>query len=210
MSLKSLLDKVHKELKEREKIREEVQKIMRKATQLSKRAIVLVHQKRMEESKKLLKEAESLFGKLNKVCKEYPEISYSGIVNAAFQEYAEANILIKLIEDGNFVSPDEIDVPVIDYVLGLADVIGEFRRQALDALRNGNLTYAEKCLEIMETIYLELMAMDEGFLLVPGLRRKCDVARRIIETTRGEITVEARRVSLERAIRRLEERFKER
>ena len=132
---------------------------------------------------------------------------YMGMVNAAFQEYAEANILMGLIENGNFVSPAEIDVPAVDYILGLADVIGELRRQALDALRGGDLAYAEKCLQIMENIYLELMAMDEGFLLVPGLRRKCDVARRIIETTRGELTVEARRSSLEKAIRKLEERF---
>ncbi|RLI19301.1 haloacid dehalogenase [Candidatus Bathyarchaeota archaeon] len=207
MNLKSLLNELQKELKSREKVKEEVQKIMRKATQLSKRAIVLIHQKRMDESRKLLEEAKSLFKNLREICGKYPDMFYTGIVNAAFQEYAEANILMKLIEDGRFVSPNEIDVPAVDYILGLADVIGELRRQALDALRSGNLTYAEKCLQIMENIYLELMAMDEGFLLVPGLRRKCDVARRIIETTRGELTVEARRSSLEKAIRKLEERF---
>jgi predicted translin family RNA/ssDNA-binding protein len=41
-------------------------------------------------------------------------------------------------------------------------------------------------------------------MLVPGLRRKCDVARRIIETTRGDITIEARRDQLEESIRKLE------
>ena len=207
MNLKSLLDELQKELKSREKVKEEVQKIMRKATQLSKRAIVLIHQKRMDESRKLLDEAKSLFKSLRKLCGQYPDLFYMGMVNAAFQEYAEANILLGLIENGSFVSPVEIDVPAVDYILGLADVIGELRRQALDALRSGDLAYAEKCLQIMENIYLELMAMDEGFLLVPGLRRKCDVARRIIETTRGELTVEARRSSLEKAIRKLEERF---
>ena len=50
MNLKSLLDELQKELKSREKVKEEVQKIMRKATQLSKRAIVLIHQKRMDLS----------------------------------------------------------------------------------------------------------------------------------------------------------------
>ena len=207
MNLKSLLDELQRELKSREKVKEEVQKIMRKATQLSKRAIVLIHQKRMDESRKLLDEAKSLFKSLRELCGQYPDLFYMGMVNAAFQEYAEANILMGLIENGSFVSPAEIDVPAVDYILGLADVIGELRRQALDALRGGDLAYAEKCLQIMENIYLELMAMDEGSLLVPGLRRKCDVARRIIETTRGELTVEARRSSLEKAIRKLEERF---
>jgi len=46
--------------------------------------------------------------------------------------------------------------------------------------------------------------MDEAYMLVPGLRRKCDIARKIIETTRGDVTHEARRQSLEKHMRRLE------
>ena len=46
--------------------------------------------------------------------------------------------------------------------------------------------------------------MDEAYMLVSGLRRKCDVARRIIEATRGDVTIEARRDSLEQSIRKLE------
>ena len=59
-------------------------------------------------------------------------------------------------------------------------------------------------MEVMEEIFDELIAMDDAYMLVPGLRRKCDVARHVIETTRGEITIEARRASLERSIRKLE------
>ena len=209
MSLKSLLTEIQEELKKREKAKEKVQNIMRKATRLSKQAILLTHQKRIKESKDLLKEAKSLFKQLQRICKKYPDMFYSGMVNAAFQEYAEANILTELIENERFPSPSEIEVPVVDYILGLADVIGEFRRQALDALRKGDVPYAEKCLEVMETIYVELMTMEDGYILVPGLRRKCDVARRIIETTRGEVTVEARRSSLEKAIKNLEKKLKE-
>ena len=208
MSLKSLLAEIQEELKKREKAKEKVQNIMRKATRLSKQAIFLIHRKHMKEAKDLLSEAKSLFKQLHRICKKYPDMFYSGMVNAAFQEYAEASILAELIEKERFPAPSEIEVPIADYVMGLADVIGEFRRQALDALREGNLLHAEKCLEIMETIYTELIAMEDGYILVPGLRRKCDVARRIIETTRGEVTVEARRSSLEKAIKNLEKKLK--
>jgi len=71
-------------------------------------------------------------------------------------------------------------------------------------LRKGDVKTAEDCLQRMEHIYVELMAMDDAYLLVPGLRRKCDVARRIIEATRGDITIETRRSSLERSIKELE------
>jgi predicted translin family RNA/ssDNA-binding protein len=76
---------------------------------------------------------------------------------------------------------------------------------ALDALREGDVKKGEKCLETMDEIYVELMTMDEAYMLVPGLRRKCDVARRIIETTRGDITQEVRRKSLEDYLRRFEQ-----
>jgi len=125
--------------------------------------------------------------------------------NAALQEYAEANIFQGLIHESRFVTPDEIKVPSVDYVLGLADVIGEYRRLVLDVLREGDAEKGEKCLQTMDEIYIELMAMDEAYMFVPGLRRKCDVARRIIETTRGDITQEVRRKSLENYLKQFEQ-----
>jgi translin len=116
---------------------------------------------------------------------------------------------VRLIEEEKFVSPSEIDVPPVDYVLGLADVVGEFRRLALDALREGNVAKGEKCLQTMDEIYVELEALDEAYMLVPGLRRKNDVSRRIIEATRGDITQEVSRKSLEEYLRRFEQRQNE-
>jgi predicted translin family RNA/ssDNA-binding protein len=36
--------------------------------------------------------------------------------------------------------------------------------------------------------------------LVHGLRRKCDIARRVIEATRGDVTIEVRRSLLGNSI----------
>ena len=204
-SLKTVLKEVKKELTQKDKVRENAQESMRKATSLSKQAILLIHQKRVEEAKKLIENAKEIISRLQGLAKEYPEIIYSGMFSAALQEYSEANIFLRLIEESRFVSPKDINVPSVDYVLGLADVVGEYRRLALDALREGNVKKGEKCLETMDEIYIELMAMDEAYMLVPGLRRKCDIARRIIETTRGDITQEVRRKSLEDYLRRFEQ-----
>jgi translin len=202
--LKSVLKEIRKELKEKEKVREEAQRSMRKATSLSKQAILLIHQKRLGEAKKLIGKTREILSKLNDLSTKYPEIVYSGLFNSALQEYSEANIFLKLIEESRFVTPKEINVPSVDFVLGLADVIGEYRRLVLDALREGDLKSGEKCLQTMDEIYTELMAMDEAYMLVPGLRRKCDVARKIIETTRGDVTQEMRRKSLEDHLKRFE------
>lgn len=204
VSLKSLLGKIQEELRKKEEVREDVQRNMRKATRLSKQAILSTHQERLNDAKKLLKEAGELFAKLREVARAHPDLVYAGLVDVAFQEYAEAHTLLRLVEENRFFDPEELEVPAVSYVLGLADVIGELRRRALDSLRKGDVKTAEDCLQMMEHIYVELMAMDDAYLLVPGLRRKCDVARRVIETTRGDITIEARRSSLERSIRELE------
>jgi len=142
---------------------------------------------------------------LQDLADEWPEIVYSGMFSDALQEYSEANIFLKLIEESRFISPEEINVPSVDYVLGLADVVGEFRRRSLDALREGDVKKGEECLQTMDEIFIELMALDEAYMLVPGLRRKSDVARRIIEATRGDITQEVRRKSLEDYLKRFEQ-----
>jgi translin len=207
-SLKALLREVKKELTQKEKLHEEAQEAMRKITSLSKQGILLSHQKRLEEAKKQIEKAKELIANLRAQAKEYPSIVYGGMFSAALQEYAEANIFVTLIDESRFMSPEEIDVPPVDYVLGLADVIGEYRRLALDALREGDVKKGEKCLETMDEVYIELLALDEAYMLVPGLRRKNDVARRIIESTRGDITQEVRRKSLEDYLRQLEKTLK--
>jgi len=204
MSLKEILEKIQEELTGREQVREEVHRDMRKATRLSKQAIQVTHQERFDDAKAMLEEAKALFVKLRETAKEYPYLFYSGSVGAAFEENAEAHILLTLIQENRFPGPKEIDAPVTPYVLSLGDVIGELRRRALNLIRKGDAKAAEKCLEWMEHIYSELTALDDAYIIINGLRRKGDVARRLIEITRGDITIEVRRSSLEQSISKLE------
>lgn len=207
MSLKDFLEKIQEDLNDKEKVREEIQRDMRRATRLSKQAIQMTHQERFNDAISLLNEAKDLFLKLREISKKYPYIFYSGFVAAAFEEHAEAKIFLTLIKEDRFVGPKEIDVPIIPYLLSLGDVIGELRRRVLDLIRKGDIKTSEKCLEIMEDIYLELTALDDAYVIVNGLRRKCDVARRLIELTRGDITIEVRRNSLEKSILKLEKKI---
>jgi translin len=204
MALKEILEKIQEELTGREQVREDVHRDMRKATRLSKQAIQVTHQERFDDAKAMLEEAKMLFVKLRETAKEYPYLFYSGSVGAAFEENAEAHILLTLIQENRFPTPKEIDAPVTPYVLSLGDVIGELRRRALNLIRRGDTKAAEKCLEWMEHIYSELTALDDAYIIINGLRRKGDVARRLIEITRGDITIEVRRTSLEQSISKLE------
>ncbi len=203
-SLEIIIQEVKNELMAKNQIREETHESMRKATSLSKQAILLIHQKRFEDAEKMVSSARERILILQDMAKQYPEIIYGGMLSAAFQEYSEANIFLILVKEDRFVTPAEINVPSVDYMLGLADVIGEYRRLALDNLREGEVVKGEKCLEIMDQIFIQLLALDEAYMLVPGLRHKSDIARRIIESTRGDITLEVRRKSLEDQLKRFE------
>jgi translin len=189
---------------EKNKIREDTHESMRKATSLSKQAILLIHQKKYAEAEKMLADAKEKVLSIQKLAGEFPEIVYGGMFSTALQEYSEANIFSTLVKEGRFMTAAELNVPSVDFVLGLADVIGEYRRLALDNLREGEVKKGEKCLEIMDTIFIQLLALDEAYMLVSGLRHKSDIARRIIETTRGDITLEVRRKSLEDHLKKFE------
>ena len=203
-SLETILEEVKNELTQKNKIREETHESMRKATSLSKQAILLIHQKKYVDAEKLFKSAKEKISSLQDLAKDYPEIVYGGMFSAALQEYSEARIFLTLVKESRFVTPAEINVPSVDYVLGLADVIGEYRRLTLDNLREGEVKKGEECLEIMDQVFIQLLALDEAYMLVPGLRHKSDIARRIIETTRGDITLEIGRKSLEDHLKQFE------
>jgi translin len=203
-ALKTILDETRKELMCKDKVRETAYRDLREATSLSKQAILLIHQKRLKEAEKFIGKARKTISRVNDMSASHPSIIYCGLYSAALQEYSEANIFLKLVQESRFITPKEIDAPSDDYVLGLADVIGECRRAVLDALREGDTKKGEKYLQTMDQIYIELMAMDESYMLVPGLRRKCDVARKLIEITRGDITQEIRRNELEKHLRQFE------
>lgn len=206
--LKTILRDAKKELLKKSKIREETQKSMRKAQRLSKQAILRIHRRKISEAESLIKNAKEIITELQKKSQDYPDIVFTGMFSDVLQEYSEANILLNLIQNNRFITPNELNVPFVEYILGLADVIGEYRRLSLDVIREDLVEKSEKYLTIMEEIYLELLAMDEAYMLVSGLRRKCDVARKIIEITRGDITQEVRRKSLEKYLRKVEKNQK--
>src|SRR5204862_8123423 len=129
--------------------------------------------------------------KLRSLLKDHPDLYHTGIVENAMQEACEAFLVHSILEGEQLPGPRDIGVTDTAYLLGLGDVEGEFRRFSLQPLRRGDIKLASSFLEKMERILDALMRFDYPTALV-ALKRKQDVARSLIEKTRGEVAVAAR------------------
>ena len=119
---------------------------------------------------------------------DYPMIKYNGFVVDAEKEMVEASLVLTFEKDNILLFPSELNVSSVGYIGGLGDAIGEWRRRALDLLRELDIDSASKYLSIMELSMDILSELDYPDGMTGGLRRIADNARAIIERTRSDIT----------------------
>ena len=67
-------------------------------------------------------------------------------------------------------------------------MIGELRRKALDTILNGDSKESQQYLSIMEELYDAVNQFEYPSGLLP-IKRKQDIARSLVEKTRGELAV---------------------
>ena len=195
-NLEDIIKSATEELRDREDARDEALGRARRARMLSKQAIQYLHTYETDKASENLEEASRLLSEIFEYAENHEELLFFNQVEDARQEFAEASVLFSLNNEEGYPSPESLGIPYTDYLLGLADVPGELRRQALNHLQEGKMTEARKRLDIMEEIYLNLTAMEEGSLLLKGMRRKMDIIRTINEKTQADITNELSRQRL--------------
>jgi len=203
---KSDMHQIQAELLSYDKAREELQALTRSVTRLCSWAIIQVHRGELSQASKTLSDAKESLDDLQTLLSSHSELPQFGQVLVAFQEYAEATLLYHLKRSGKVATLDDIGTGSTAYLLGMLDFIGEIRRMILDSLRHENAEEAQRLLSTMESIYEDLMSLDRTSIL-PNFRHKLDAARRILETTRGDVATDLRRVSLEKALRSVERRL---
>jgi translin len=163
-------------------------------------AIRAVHRAESDVMQSHLDEAGKLAESLTTDLEPFPNLYHTGYTQDALKEYAEAHITCALIRDQPLPTPDEIGVIHATYLKGLSEVVGELRRRCLDILRSGYSDDAERLLKSMDDIFAVLVTMDYPDAITNGLRRQTDIARSIIERTRGDLTFSQRGENLTRAI----------
>lgn len=188
MKLKNIFSEITKRLDDLDQLREQILIISRQMVRNCSVAIKSIHRKELSEYEKLIVEVKENHQKLQVLVNKAPSI-FSNYLKTPEQEYIEAICLFKLIKDEEIPSPEECEVDDINYLLGLSDVIGELRRHILDNIRNDQLQDIEKMMDKMENLYTYLFSLDYPKGLTKDLRHKTDVARGIIEKTRGDISL---------------------
>ncbi len=194
------------ELASRDEVREFALKRTRDIIRLSGGVIRQVH--RGEDPAAALEEVSREAAALREGLAAYPEFFHAGAVENALMEVAEAHLVVAAHRGDPLPTHDEIGVTAAAWVLGLGDLVGELRRMALDALATGETALAMRRLDEMEEAYGALMRFDFPSAIVEA-RRKQDVARGLVERTRGEVAVATRQQKLETQMTELKDMLDE-
>jgi len=165
-----------------------------------------IHRGELKQASATIEKVNSSLARIDELSHSFPELRSAGSVLVAHQEFVEASTLLSFVEKDKLPSLKDLGSESKAYLLGLLDVVGEFRRMALNFLRKGEVKKAESVLGGMEGVYEDLQGLNHT-AIVPTFRVKMDAARRIIETTRGDVVTEVRRFSLEQALTGLERRL---
>ena len=176
------------EFEGKDRAREEAFRRSREVIRLCSSSIRSVHRGELEGAQRLMEEAGAALDRIREALTEHQDIRYAGFVDAAEQEYAEARNVYSIIACGRIQMPEEVGVEGINYLCGLGDLCGELRRHILDLIRAGRAEDGETFLGIMEEIHSLLMLFDYPDAITRGLRRKSDLARSMLERTRGDLT----------------------
>ncbi len=201
--LESVTDQIRQDFEARTTARDQALAQARQLTRACSLAIRAVHRDETDVMNQHLAEARKLAEALKSGLARHPDLFYAGYTQDALKEFVEAHVTCALIQNQPLPAPAELGVTGFTYLNGLAEVIGELRRRTLDILRHGYSQEAERLLGIMDDIYSVLVTMDYPDAITNGLRRQTDLARSIIEKTRGDITFSLRGEHLEQAIGRL-------
>ena len=183
------VEKINKKFNDIEERRNAIIKGTRDATILCSKAIVSMHAHKKNESIENIGKAKKLLQQFKEMGKE----DLQKYLYVAEQEFVEAYCLFSIIENSVIPSMKSLEVSDISYVMGLLDCIGEIKRMIIDKIRLEGTSDINSLFELMDKIYGIVYPLAVYDNLMPGLRKKLDVSRILIENVRAILTEEYRR-----------------
>ncbi len=164
------------------------------------------HRAEYDNAAQILETARSVADAMKQDVARYPDLHYTGYVQDALKEVAEAHIVHALLTNQPIPDPDTLGIDYAAYLNGLGEAATEMRRYILDIIRHEQLERSEAMLQAMDDIYAMLVTMDFPDALTGGLRRQTDIVRGVLEKTRGDLTVAWRQEKLEKRLKEFEQK----
>ncbi|MDM7274590.1 MAG: haloacid dehalogenase [Thermoprotei archaeon] len=182
-TLESIIEAVDSYLADRDKVREAAIRLSRDVVRLSKSVVNSIYLGDLDAASRAALDMDSIVLKLRGLLEGYPDIYYSGLVYNALSEYVEASLFLDVVSGRGLRSFEELGVPPVPYLQGLGDLAGELRRLVLDKVRGEDFEGAWRLYRLMEAIYMGLAKLNYVDALIPGVRHRVDVARRLVDET---------------------------
>ena len=199
----SSLDQINGELQNVEERREILIKNTRDIVMLCSKSIIALHNNEMDDARDKISQAKVMLDKF----KEYAKTDLHKYIAVAEQEFVEAYVLKSIVEESLLPSKKELNVLGSSYLTGLLDCIGEVKRMVYDRMTVGKAEDAIKLFTIMQDLYSIVYPFAVYDNLIPGLRRKLDISKMLIEDIRAVITEETRRAIMIKAVDNLQKEF---
>jgi translin len=150
----------------------------------TKTAMHLIHEGRRDPE--LIDSISGDLAQLVESLREHPQLIFGSYVQTAMAEFAETVIYDRALRGEEVPGYDLLDITPSSWAMGLADSIGELRRDMVQRLAEGNIAEAQKIFASMEELCEALMSLDVRDSVAP-VRRKQDIARQLVERSRSEL-----------------------
>jgi len=173
-----------KELELLDSQREHIYKEGRSILVLFPKIFVMLRQEKINDAKEYLLNLRQRLDELS----SKTDFRWKKYLLPAQIEYVEAIVYLSILEESRIPSYKEVAFEIEPYLLGLLDCIGELRRSVYDKINEKNLEKAKFLYNSMIEIFDHISSFSYFDNVIPSLRRKVDLARRLIEETYIDIT----------------------
>jgi translin len=199
----AIVNGITKELEVKNLARDRALVDSRQITRRAANAIRALHRGEMDLANEHLEAGREMVEATRRDLAEHPDLYWTGYVQDAQKEFAEANLVAAMIQERDLPTSKDLRVENAPYLNGLAEAASEMRRYILDLIRRGSseMAEAERGLRSMDDVYTSLLTVDFPDSITGGLRRTTDALRAVLERTRGDLTISMRQAELERALK---------
>ena len=181
--LDGIFTKIESDLDSLDEKREKILPISRNIIRNCSKIIKQIHRGEFENIEDYINKTRALIDEGNSLSQSLKDKIGKNYLITAKQEFTEAATFYSYITKNRIPSFSELGVNAYEYIMGLADLVGEIKRKVLNLIRADDIEKAEHYFEFMEELYQFLFSLDYADGLIPGFRKKVDVCRKIVQNT---------------------------